>query len=86
MFAHLPEADHGINPDAVFSDPRIGRVGLTERACREQGLNYLVVCKDDADVASGKIFGSPPGFAKLLVEKGGDEILGFHMIGPQAAA
>ena len=38
-----------------------------------------------ADFAKGKIVGSPPGFAKLLVEKGSDRILGFHMIGPQAA-
>ncbi|NIU05255.1 MAG: dihydrolipoamide dehydrogenase, partial [Gammaproteobacteria bacterium] len=29
--------------------------------------------------------GSPPGFAKLLVENGTDRILGFHMVGPQAA-
>lgn len=41
--------------------------------------------KDYADFAKGKIVGSPPGFAKLLVEKGSDRILGFHMIGPQAA-
>ncbi|MFC3284791.1 hypothetical protein [Litchfieldella rifensis] len=38
-----------------------------------------------ADFAKGKIVGSPPGLAKLLVEKGSDRIQGFHMIGPRAA-
>jgi len=73
------------NPHAVFGDPQIGAVGLTERECREQGLRYRVARKDYADVAKGRIVGSPPGFAKLIVEEGTDRILGFHLIGPQAA-
>ncbi len=77
--------DYHANPHAVFSDPQIGGVGLTERACREQGLDYRVARKDYGDFAKGKIIGSPPGFAKLLVENGTDRILGFHMVGPQAA-
>ncbi len=77
--------DYSANPHAVFADPQIGAVGLTERDCREKGLDYVVARKDYADVAKGKIVGAPPGFAKLLVEKNTDRILGFHMIGPQAA-
>lgn len=77
--------DYRANPHAVFSDPQIGGVGLTERACREQGLDYIVSSKDYADFAKGKIIGAPAGFAKLLVERDSDRILGFHMIGPQAA-
>lgn len=74
-----------VNPHAVFSDPQIGSVGLTERACQEQGLAYTVAQKDYSRFAKGKIIGSPAGFAKLLVEKDTDRILGFHMIGPNAA-
>lgn len=73
------------NPHAVFSNPQIGAVGLTERECREQGLRYAVAKKDYAGIAKGTIIGSPPGFAKLIVEKETNRILGFHMIGPQAA-
>jgi len=73
------------NPHAVFSNPQIGAVGLTELECRQQGLDYQVAKKDYAEVAKGKIVGSPAGFAKLIVERGTDRILGFHMIGPQAA-
>ncbi|MDN5869558.1 MAG: dihydrolipoyl dehydrogenase [Nitrococcus sp.] len=73
------------NPHAVFSHPQIGAVGLTEADCRDQGLDYATARVDYADVAKGKIIGSPPGFAKLIVERGTDRILGFHMIGPQAS-
>lgn len=73
------------NPHAVFTEPQIGSVGLTERACQAQGRDYTVAKKAYADFARGKIVGAPPGFAKLLVEKGTDHILGFHLIGPQAA-
>jgi len=73
------------NPHAVFSDPQIGAVGLTERECRERGLRYRMARKDYESAAKGRIVGSPPGFAKLLVEEETDRILGFHMVGPQAA-
>jgi len=73
------------NPHAVFSHPQIGAVGLREQDCREQGLDYDTARVNYADVAKGKILGSPPGFAKLIVERGSDRILGFHMIGPDAA-
>lgn len=73
------------NPHAVFSDPQIGSVGLTEQECRRRKLNYKVAKKDYAEVAKGKIVGAPPGFAKLIVEEESDRILGFHMIGPHAA-
>jgi len=73
------------NPRAVFSDPQIGAVGKTERECREQGLRYRAARKDYDSTAKGRIVGSPPGFAKLLVEEGSDRILGFHMVGPGAA-
>lgn len=73
------------NPHAVFADPQIGAVGLTERECREQGLRYRKARKDYESTAKGRIVGSPPGFAKLLVEEDTDRILGFHMVGPGAA-
>jgi mycothione reductase len=79
------KVDYAANPHAVFSDPQIGSVGLTEQACKERGLRYRVARKDYADIAKGEIIGAPPGFAKLLVEEGTDRILGFHMVGPSAA-
>lgn len=73
------------NPHAVFTDPQIGAVGLTERQCKERGLKYTCTKKSYSDIAKGGIIGSPTGFAKVIVEKETDRILGFHMIGPNAA-
>jgi dihydrolipoamide dehydrogenase len=73
------------NPHAVFAQPQIGSVGLTEDECEEQEIPYRAVRRDYRSVAKGRIMGSPDGFAKLLVDPRDDRILGFHMIGPQAA-
>lgn len=73
------------NPHAVFSDPEIGAVGLTEAECAQQGLSYRVSKLDYADVAKGRIIGAPAGFAKLIVENESERILGCHIIGPDAA-
>lgn len=79
------EMSYHANPHAVFSNPQIGSVGLTQRECDERGLRYSVARTDYADIAKGRIIGSPPGFAKVLVEEETDRILGCHVIGPQAA-
>jgi len=73
------------NPHAVFGEPEIGSVGLTERECRERGLGFEVAKMPFAGIAKGEILGSPPGLAKAIVEKGSRKILGFHLAGPHAA-
>lgn len=73
------------NPHAVFAEPEIGSVGLTERDCRERGLGFEVAKTEYANIAKGEILGSPPGLAKAIVEKGSGRILGFHLVGPHAA-
>lgn len=73
------------NPHAVFSDPEVAAVGLTEGQCQAKNLDYRVARLDYADVAKGKIIGAPPGFAKLLVEERSEHILGCHIVGPHAA-
>lgn len=77
--------DYTANPHAVFSDPQIGSVGLTQQEAEEQGLKFQVGKSEYADVAKGQIIGSPAGLAKVLVEEKTDRILGFHMAGPNAA-
>jgi len=77
--------DYSANPHAVFTSPQIGSVGLTEAACRDRGIDYVTSTVEYSGFAKGRIVGSPPGFAKALVGKADDRILGFHIIGPDAA-
>lgn len=78
-------ASYHANPHAIFSDPEVAAVGLTEAQCEQRGLRYKVAKKNYAKFAKGEIVGSPPGFAKLIVEEETDRILGFHLVGPHAA-
>lgn len=78
--------DYRANPHAVFAEPEIASVGLTEGQCRERGLEYRCATHPYGGIAKGQIFGDPPGLAKAIVEDGpGKKILGFHLAGPHAA-
>jgi len=77
--------DYRANPHAVFTDPELASVGLTERACSEQGLDYRAATVPYAGIAKGEIIGSPPGLAKAVVEAGTGRILGMHLAGPHSA-
>lgn len=79
-----PLEDSG-TPHAVFSWPELASVGLTEEQCVEQGIRFRKVVQSYDHVRKGEIVGSPPGLAKLLLEKDQDRILGFHMVGPGSA-
>jgi mycothione reductase len=72
-------------PSAVFTNPQMASVGLTEEQCRERHPDYRVGKKAYADVAYGWALQEDTGFAKVLVDGTTDLILGAHLIGPQAA-
>jgi mycothione reductase len=71
-------------PHAVFTHPQIASVGLTEETARKTH-EVLVGRAFYADTVMGEAMGEEEGFAKAVVEKGSERILGFHIIGPQAA-
>ena len=77
------KVDYSAIPHAVYSHPQIASVGLTEENARK---NYdIVVSKTKYfDIAKGEAMMEKDGFAKAIVEKGTDRILGFHIIGPYA--
>lgn len=77
--------DYHTNPHAVFTEPEIAAVGLTERQCAEQGLDYASASVPYDGIAKGEIVGAPPGLAKGIADKQTGRILGFHIAGPHAA-
>jgi mycothione reductase len=78
-------ADHRFVPRAVFSDPQVACVGLTEAECRAQGLDYVVGVRDYGGVAYGWAMEDSDHFAKVIAERGTGRLLGAHIIGPQAS-
>jgi dihydrolipoamide dehydrogenase len=76
--------DHGPMPHAVFTDPEIGSVGETEDELRGRGARYLKSVVAFKDVVKGRALKDEHGLAKLLAGPRGD-ILGFHVVGPEAS-
>jgi len=77
--------DQRVVPHAVFSYPQVGSVGATEQELRDQGRPYVVGRRDVGGVAYGWALEDTTGFAKVLVDPDSGELLGGHVLGPQAA-
>jgi mycothione reductase len=81
----LMASDHRFVPHAVFSGPQVASVGLTEQACREQGARYSVGQRDYGSVAYGWAMEDTDHFAKVIADPVTGQLLGAHIIGPDAA-
>ncbi len=73
-------------PHAVFSDPQVATVGLTEAQAAAAGLDVVVGKRDYAGTAYGWAMEDTSSFAKVIVERGTKRIVGAHIIGTQAAS
>jgi dihydrolipoamide dehydrogenase len=71
-------------PACTYSEPQIGSVGLTEAQAKEKGLEIKVGKFPFAGNSKATIVGSHDGFVKIVADAKYGEILGVHIIGPQA--
>lgn len=71
-------------PGCTYCNPQVASVGLTERAAKEKGLKFKI--GKFPFMASGKAraIGELDGFVKLLIGEPNGEILGAHIVGPEA--
>jgi len=70
-------------PYCMFTDPQLGRVGITEDEAKEQGLDYLVAKIPMKNVARAIETAETRGFMKAVVDKKTKQILGATVIGEQ---
>ena len=77
------KVDHSVVPHAVYSYPQIASVGLTEEKARKD-YDVVVGRTKYFDTAKGEAMMEKGGFVKVIMERSGDGILGFHLIGPYA--
>ena len=78
-------ADHTMIPTAVFSDPEIGTVGLSEESAREMGHVvdiYKIAFRPLKYTLAGR---EEKMLLKLVVDLESDKVLGCHILGPDAA-
>lgn len=60
--------DYYLIPHAVFTEPQIGSVGLTEKTAKEKGHKIRVGTSLFGDVAMGTIMGEPDSFVKVVID------------------
>ena len=86
VFAGKPWAmDHNNVPHAVFSQPSVAVVGMSENAARSDGRQldiYKASFKPLKHTLSGS---SERTFMKLVVDRDSQQVLGVHMVGAEAA-
>jgi pyruvate/2-oxoglutarate dehydrogenase complex dihydrolipoamide dehydrogenase (E3) component len=63
-------------PYCMFTDPQLGRIGISESEAREKGLNFIVAKIPMSQVARGIETGETLGFMKVIVDKKSKQILG----------
>lgn len=77
--------DHRFVPFAVFTDPQLASVGLTETQCQADGIDYTCYVQEYGDVAYGWAMEDTTSFCKVIAERGTGRLLGAHLMGPQAS-
>jgi pyruvate/2-oxoglutarate dehydrogenase complex dihydrolipoamide dehydrogenase (E3) component len=96
-FTHTSYQDHEILADhlagggrsvegriatyALFTDPPLGRVGLTESQARNAGLNLNVVAYPMESVTRAALDGVTPGLIKMVVDADADRLVGAATFG-----
>ena len=81
----LQPMPHEHVPSAVFTNPQIATVGMTERAARAAGHNVTVKIQNYGDVAYGWAMEDTTGICKLIADRDTGKLLGAHYYGPQAS-
>src|SRR5215469_4193900 len=76
---HAP--DYASIPACVFTVPALASVGLTQAAAEEQGIELRVEVNDMRNWLSGRTYAETAAWAKVLIDKRTDRIVGAHLLG-----
>jgi mercuric reductase len=82
MFGEPAAADYSVLPTAIFTDPELGSVGLTEEGAREQGHDVGVVRSDH--VKRFDYVQERHGLFKVVYDRASRKVLGLHVVSRNA--
>ncbi len=77
--------DYKAIPSAIFTDPEVGVIGISEKQAKEEGRE-IIIGKVPLGI-SGKALSELEtlGYVKVIADKSSDEILGIEIVGPHAS-
>jgi dihydrolipoamide dehydrogenase len=76
--------DHNQIPNCTYCEPQISSVGMTEAAARQAGRDVKIGKFPFSANSKASIVGAHEGFVKVVADAKYGEVLGVHIIGPQA--
>jgi dihydrolipoamide dehydrogenase len=81
---HKAAKDWVAMPAAIFTDPEIATVGLGEDEAKAKGLDVRVGKFPFSALGRAMAVNETDGFIKVVSDRATHEILGFHIVGPEA--
>ena len=82
---HKAEKDWVAIPGAIFTDPEIATVGLTEAEAKAKGLEVSVGKFPFSVLGKAMAMNETEGFVKIVADKKTKQVLGVHIVGPEAS-
>jgi dihydrolipoamide dehydrogenase len=73
-------------PAVTFTDPEIATVGITEAEATKKGIEVRVGKFPFAALAKSMAMRETDGFVKVVADKKSHQVLGVHIVGPEASA
>jgi dihydrolipoamide dehydrogenase len=86
VIAGLPaEKDWVSIPGAIFTDPEIATAGLTVEEAKAKGIEVVVGKFPFAALGKAMALNETDGFVKIVADKKTKQVLGVHIVGPEAS-
>lgn len=78
-------ADYSYLPTAIFTDPELAGLGLTEQEAAEQGLDVETTTQEVTNVTRGRYLGARHGLYKLVFDRRSRRVVGVHVVSRNAS-
>jgi mercuric reductase len=80
-----PTADYSVVPTAIFTDPELAGVGLTEMDAEEQGFEAETVVHPLGNLRRASFVDAKHGLYKVVFDRPSRRVLGLHVVAPAAS-
>jgi mercuric reductase len=80
-----PAADYSVLPTAIFTDPELAGVGLTQMDAEERGFEAETVVHPLKDVRRASYTDARHGLFKIVFDRPSRRVLGLHVVAPTAS-
>ncbi len=76
----MRRADYSVLPTAIFTDPELGSVGLTEKEARDKGHDVDVVKQPLSNLTRSQYTRTKHGLFKIVFDASTRKVLGVHVV------